>query len=181
MTCLVSCQEQRKSSNFWYTRHFTLLIDGQNPCCEILREESVEKWCTALCPFYTVYCPFHCLAASLRRFMPVQCEHSEAHERKTREKPLPRAYDVFMPVTTPPLRSSRRHRDAGFPIIYLDLSVRLKKQTFFSRFRTENCRFFCVFPTFFFPPPGERTRIMYTGKYRNRRRIRRFVTGVLQS
>jgi hypothetical protein len=43
--------------------------------------------------------------------------------------------------------------------------------TVFSLFHTENCVFFCVFPKVFFPPRQERTRIMYIGKYGNRRRI----------
>jgi hypothetical protein len=66
------------------------------------------------------------------------------------------------------------------PFIYPNLSVQLKKvhgfYTFFSLFRTENCGLFCVFSTIFFPPRQERTRITYTGKYRNRRRIQCFVT-----
>jgi hypothetical protein len=43
----------------------------------IVGANNVEKGRMALCPFYTVYCPSHCLAASLGRFMPVQCEKEE--------------------------------------------------------------------------------------------------------
>jgi hypothetical protein len=132
------------------------------PCCEISSEQSVEKECIALCPFYTIYYPFHCLAARLRRFMPVQCERSEAHEREKRERNPCREPTKFYASDNTPLRSSRRSRDAGFPIIYPNLSVRLKKvhgfYTVFSLFRTENCGIFCVFPTVFLPPRQERTR-----------------------
>jgi hypothetical protein len=31
---------------------------------------------------------------------------------------------------------------------------------FFSRFRTENCRFFCIFPTFFFPTASRNVKII---------------------
>jgi hypothetical protein len=57
-----------------------------------------------LCPFYTIYYPFHSLAASLRRFMPVKCEHSEAHEREKRgeREALAAILYGFMPVTTSP-------------------------------------------------------------------------------
>jgi hypothetical protein len=70
--------------------------------------------------------------------MPVQCERSEAHERKKRENPLPRAYTVLCRFISP------------------NLSVGLRKAygfyTVFSLFRTENCGFFCVFSAFFFRP-----------------------------
>jgi hypothetical protein len=66
-----------------------------------------------------------------------------------------------------PLRSSRRHRDAGFPIIYPNLGIRLKKvhgfYTVFSLFRIENCGLFCIFPTVFFPPHKERTPLCTPG------------------
>jgi hypothetical protein len=70
--------------------------------------------------------------------MPVQCERSEAHERKKRENPLPRAYTVLCRFISP------------------NLSVGLRKvygfYTVFSLFRIENCGFFCVFSSFFFRP-----------------------------
>ena len=47
------------------------LLPVSFPCCEPTT-------------FYTIYYPFHFLAASLRRFMAVQCEHSEAREREKR-------------------------------------------------------------------------------------------------
>jgi hypothetical protein len=77
---------------------------------EISSEQSFKKGCMTLCPFfiflkkedhallpvsfpccepmtfYTIYYPYHFLAASLRRFMAVQCEHSEAHEREKRKR-----------------------------------------------------------------------------------------------
>jgi hypothetical protein len=48
--------------------------------------------------------------------MPVQCERSEDHERKKREKPLPRSYTVLC------------------RFIYPNLSVRLRKVYGFIRF-----------------------------------------------
>jgi hypothetical protein len=127
------------------------------PCCEISSEQSVEKECMTLCPFfvllkkedqallpvslpccepttfYTIYYPFHSLAGIL-----YGCKQSAAQERKKREKPLPRSYTVLC------------------RFIYPNLSVRLKKvhgfYTVFSLFRTENCGLFCVFPTVFSPP-----------------------------
>jgi hypothetical protein len=129
----------------------------------------------ALCPFYTIYYPFHCLAASLYGFTLVQCEHSVAHEREKRER-NPYCDPIrFYADDNIPLRSSRRHRDAGFPIIYLYLSVRLKKVDGFIRFSIFFALKTAVYSAFFngfFLPRQERTRIMCTGKYRNRRRIR---------
>jgi hypothetical protein len=123
---------------------------------EISSEQSFKKGCMTLCPFfiflkkedhallpvsfpccepttfYTIYYPFHFLAASLRRFKAVQCEHSEAHEREKRKRNPCRD----------PIRLKKVH---GF-------------YTVFSLFHTENCGLFSVYPTFFFPPRQERTR-----------------------
>ena len=95
-------------------------------------------------------CPFHFLAAILYGFMAVQCEHSEAHEREKRERNPCCEPTMFYASDNTPLRSSRRSRDAGFPIIYLNLQVRLKKvhgfYTVFSVFPLFS-PFFLDFPT----------------------------------
>jgi hypothetical protein len=64
----------------------------------------------------------------------------------------------------------------GFMPLFIILVSSKRKDIFISHFRDEKCRFFCVFPTFLLPPPQERKRTMYTGKYRNQHRIRCFVT-----
>jgi hypothetical protein len=106
------------------------------PCCEPTT-------------FYTIYYPFHFLAASLRRFMAVQCEHSEAHEREKRERNPCRD----------PIRFYTVKKSARF--LYGFLS--------FSHWKL---RFILRFSHGFFPTASRTYAIMYTGKYRNRRRIR---------
>jgi hypothetical protein len=72
---------------------------------------------------------------------------------------------------------NNRKKKVNFGIISCELFTYGNYVIRFSFFLcTENCGFTCVFSTGFFPPRQERTRIMYTWKYRNRRRIRCFVT-----
>jgi hypothetical protein len=72
----------------------------------------------------------------------------------------PKIQDLRCRAVYPYLTASRQKKVHGF-------------NTIFSFFRTENSM---IFPRFFFPSHQERTRMMYTGKYRNRRTIRCFLT-----
>jgi hypothetical protein len=80
--------------------------------------------------FVVVYCPFHSLAASLRRFKPVcglQAKRSSG--KKEEREPLPRSYTVLCRFIYP-----------------WDLSVRLKKYTVFIRVFSVFPRFSPIFP-----------------------------------
>jgi hypothetical protein len=172
------------------------------PCCEISSEQSIEKECMTLCPFfvllkkedhallpvslpccepttfYTIYYPFHSLAASQRCFTTVRDSENPCCQPTT-------FYAVYCPFHSlaailygftlvcglqAKRSSGKKEERETLPrsytvlcrFIYPNLSVRLKKvhvfYTVFSLFRTEICGLFCVFPAVFFPPRQERTR-----------------------
>jgi hypothetical protein len=134
------------------TRFIALLRDFERAKCQ-KRVYGPMPVLFSLLPYGTevpgyLRCPFHFLAASLRRFMAIQCEQSEAHEREKRERNPCREPMTFYASDNNPLRSSRRSRDAGFPIIYPNLRVRLKKVHGFYKGFLRFSSIFSVFPRF---------------------------------
>jgi hypothetical protein len=77
---------------YGYSRHFTRLIDGKNPCCE------------PKTTLYAVCCPFHYLAAIPYDFTLVcglQPKRSSGKWEERREKTLAASLHGFMPFCIP--------------------------------------------------------------------------------